>query len=138
MIRCDVQEFVSCAFAKDVLMIDMEKIKPILMGAVGGAVALAIVGFSWGGWVTGGTAEEMAGDSAKSAVVTALAPICVAQFQQQETGLDAAMNELTETRSYQRAAFIEKGGWSTMPGSEEGSKDVAKACADMITKLGES
>lgn len=119
-------------------MFDLEKMKPIMMGAVGGAVALAIVGFGWAGWVTGGTADEMAGDRADSAVVTALAPICVAQFQQQETGLDTALSELSETRSYQRAAFIQKGGWSTMPGSEEGSKDVAKACADMITKLSSS
>lgn len=118
-------------------MFNSEKMKPMIMGAIGGAVALAIVGFSWGGWVTGGTAEKMAGDSAKSAVVTALAPICVVQFQQ-GTGFDTALSELAETRSYQRAAYIEKGGWSTMPGSEEGNKDVAKACADMITKLGES
>lgn len=118
-------------------MFNSEKMKPLIMGAVGGAVALAIVGFSWGGWVTGGTAEKMAGDSAKSAVVTALAPICVAQFQQGD-GFDTALSELAETRSYQRAAYIEQGGWSTMPGSEEGNRDVAKACADMITKLSES
>ena len=28
--------------------------KPLLWGAVGGAAACMIVGFSWGGWVTGG------------------------------------------------------------------------------------
>ncbi len=31
--------------------------KPALWGAAGGAVVLAIVGFSWGGWVTSSTAE---------------------------------------------------------------------------------
>ena len=29
------------------------EIKPALMGAVGGAIVLAIVGFNWGGWITG-------------------------------------------------------------------------------------
>ncbi|MDH3659360.1 MAG: hypothetical protein OEU92_04905 [Alphaproteobacteria bacterium] len=115
-------------------MFNLETAKPILMGAVGGAVALAIVGFSWGGWVTGGTAEKIAGDRAESAVVAALAPICVVQFQR-ESGFDTKLGELNEIKSYQRAAFIEEGGWATMPGGEKGNKDVAKACAEMITKL---
>ncbi len=118
-------------------MISVEKAKPILMGAVGGAVALAIIGFSWGGWVTGGTADEMATDRADSAVISALAPICVAQFQQQ-SGFDNKLSELNDIRSFQRATFIEEGGWATMPGSDAGSKDVARACAEMIAELGAS
>ena len=118
-------------------MINMEKVKPILLGAVGGAVALAILGFGWGGWVTGGTAEDMADKRARSAMVSALAPICVDKFQQ-ESAFETKLSELNETRSYQRAAFIEEGGWATMPGSEEGDRDVAKACADMITAMSDS
>ena len=34
--------------------------KPALWGAAGGAVAAAIIGFTWGGWVTGGKAETSA------------------------------------------------------------------------------
>ncbi len=37
-----------------------EKIKLGLWSAIGGAVVLAIIGFTWGGWVSGGTAREMA------------------------------------------------------------------------------
>lgn len=118
-------------------MFDLEKAKPILMGAVGGAVVLAIVGFGWGGWVTGGTAEEMADKRGKSAMVAALAPICAAKFQE-DSGFDTKLSELNETSAYQRAAFIEKGGWATMPGSEKGDRDVAKACAEMITELGKA
>ncbi|MGI9437987.1 MAG: hypothetical protein ACR2Q4_24665 [Geminicoccaceae bacterium] len=118
-------------------MLNVEQAKPILMGAAGGAVALAIVGFGWGGWVTGGTAEGIAEDRADSAVVAALAPICVAQFRL-ESGLDAKLSELREVKTFQRAAFIQDGGWATMPGSENGSKDVARACAEMISELGQS
>lgn len=118
-------------------MISVEKVKPILMGAAGGAVALAIVGFGWGGWVTGGTADGMANDRAETAVVSALAPICVAQFQQQ-SGIDGRLSELSEIRSFQRTAYIEEGGWATMPGSEAGNKDVARACAEMISALSSS
>lgn len=43
-----------------------------LWGAAGGAVVLAVVGFTWGGWVTGGAAARQADE----AVSTALLPIC--------------------------------------------------------------
>jgi len=118
-------------------MLKTETVKPVLLGAIGGALALAIVGFSWGGWVTGGAAETMAQKQAKSATIAALAPICAAKFQA-DSSFEAALSKLNETRSYQRAAFIEKGGWSTMPGSEKGNRDVAKACATMILEMGEA
>jgi hypothetical protein len=118
-------------------MFKLENAKPILMGAVGGAVALAIVGFTWGGWVTAGSAEAMAAKRAKSATVAALAPICVAKFKE-ESGYDTNLSALNETRAYQRAAFIEKGGWATMPGSEKSDRDVARACAEMITELNDA
>ena len=34
------------------------ELKPACWGAVIGAIALAVIGFSWGGWVTGATADE--------------------------------------------------------------------------------
>ena len=33
------------------------EVKPALWGVVGGAVAAIVIGFAWGGWVTGGTSE---------------------------------------------------------------------------------
>ena len=63
-------------YLKDLIMEINPGLKPALMGAAGGAIALAIVGFMWGGWVTGGTAEQTARTRADAAVVTALAPIC--------------------------------------------------------------
>lgn len=54
---------------KHVLMISVEWTKLILMGAIGGAMVLAVVGFGSGSWVTSGIAEEMANDRADSAVV---------------------------------------------------------------------
>ena len=118
-------------------MFKAENIQPVVMGAIGGAVALAIVGFGWGGWVTGGTAEAMAKKQAKSATVAALAPICAAKFQA-DSGFEAKLSELNDTSAYQRSTFIEKGGWATMPGSEKGDRDVAKACAEMIIEMADA
>src|SRR5437763_9135291 len=56
--------------------------KPAVWGAAGGAVALAIVGFTWGGWMTAGTANKLADQRADSAVVAMLTPICVEKYQQ--------------------------------------------------------
>ena len=58
-------------------------VKPAVWGAVVGAVAFAVVGFSQLGWTLGSTAEKMATQRAETAVVAALAPICVERFQQQ-------------------------------------------------------
>jgi hypothetical protein len=41
-----------------------------------------IVGFRWGGWVTGATAQQDAASLANDAVVQRLTSICIAHFQQ--------------------------------------------------------
>ncbi len=107
-------------------------VRPALWGAAVGAVALAIVGFSWGGWMTGSAAETLATNRAATAVVAALTPICVDKFRQ---AADASAN-LTEmkktTYSWDQSKFVEKGGWATMPGSTEPNSAVAMACAQSL------
>src|SRR5215216_4512339 len=46
----------------------------LLQGAAAGAAITAIVGFNWGGWVTGGTAKDMVQRSSSAAVIAALSP----------------------------------------------------------------
>jgi len=108
-----------------------EWLKPGLYGAVAGAVALAIVGFSWGGWVTGGTAKEMAAEQARNEVVAALVPICVEQSNQDPQAMET-LAVLKETSSYQRSDLLMKAGWATMPGSSDPSRDVARACMEKL------
>jgi len=107
--------------------------KPALWGAVGGAVALAIVGFNWGGWVTGGKAETAAASRVNDAVVLALAPVCVDQFRR---AADATANlaALRKVESWSQGAFVERGGWASVPGatSTEHLSAVAGACATLL------
>jgi len=108
---------------------------PFLWGAVAGAIALAIVGFNWGGWVTGGTSEKVAAGRADAAVLSALTPICVAQFQK-AANAPASLAALKQTDSWQQGEYVQKGGWATMPGSTtEPNSDVARACAEALNKL---
>jgi hypothetical protein len=45
-----------------------------------GAIATMIIGFSWGGWVTGGTARTMTSTAEAKGQMSVLVPLCVAQF----------------------------------------------------------
>ena len=106
-------------------------LKPALMGAAGGAIALAIVGFMWGGWVTGATAEQTARTRADQAVVTALAPLCAAKFQQSGEAT-ANLVLFNKESSWNRGSFIKKGGWSKFDGQTGSDSELADACATLI------
>ena len=68
----------------------------LLQGAAAGVAATLIVGFNWGGWTLGSTVEKVAKEQADTAVVAALAPICVDQFRQAEN----ATANLSELKGY--------------------------------------
>jgi alpha/beta superfamily hydrolase len=107
------------------------QVTPAFWGANCGAWAVAIVGFSWGGWVTGSTAEALATQRSTQAVVAALAPICVENFNR---GNDASaqLAELKKAKSWEQAAFITKGGWAAIPGAASVDRAMAISCAEMI------
>ena len=102
--------------------------KPALYGAATGAVALAIIGFSWGGWVTGGSAAELASNQAATEVAAALTPYCVQQSTT-NTNRNTVMAELADASSYSRRGIVEKAGWATALGTEAPNRDLAQACA---------
>lgn len=111
-----------------------ESLTRLLQGAFAGAAVTVIVGFNWGGWVTGGTAHDQLQKGTSSAVVAALAPICVDKFQH---SIEVASNllELKKVNSYQQGSFIERGGWATLPGSDSANSAVARACAELLSSV---
>ena len=107
-------------------------LKPGLLGAGCGAVAMAIVGFSWGGWVTGRTADKMASEHARMEVVAALVPICLQQVKQDPQS-PATLVEMEKARSsYERTNMLMQTGWATFPGASEADRNVASACMDKL------
>jgi len=118
------------------MQMNWEKIKLGVWGAIGGAIVLAIVGFAWGGWVTGGTAQEMAEERAENAVVGRLAPICVTQFNQ-DSQKDQKVKDLKKEDSWNRGDYIAKQGWATMPGEKKADNNIAEKCAELIVQLGQ-
>ena len=111
-----------------------DSLKRLLQGAALGVAATLAVGFGWGGWMLGSTAKTLADSTANSAVVAAMAPICVDQFQR---SADAANNltALQKTSSWEQAAYVEKGGWAIMPGSKAVDSGVPQACAAILSNL---
>ena len=99
-------------------------------GLIIGAVIVMIIGFAWGGWLTGGTAQKMTDE----AVLASQAAICVAQFIKQPNH-EEKLKELEKIDSWKRSDFIEKGGWDKMPGQEKAGSLVSQACAKGLEVL---
>ncbi len=111
-----------------------EKIKLGLWGAVGGAIVLLIIGFGFGGWVKGSTAQRMAEEMAQDAVLDRLVPICVVKFNQ-DPNKEARLKELKAKSYYQRSDYVKESGWATMPGEKEADSKVANECARRLVDL---
>jgi len=101
-------------------------LKPGLMGAGVGAIAVAIIGFTWGGWVTGGSAQDTAKKAVSTAVAAALTPYCVERAGAPEGA--SVVAELKGAAAYARKAIVEKAGWATPLGADKPNTDLAQAC----------
>ena len=109
--------------------------KRVVFGfAVAAIVLTLVVGFNWGGWVTGGSARETAVQSGKDAVILRLAPICVYQFNQ-DPEKDQKLGELKEASRYKRDDYVREQGWATIPGEAEPDRQVSDACAQLLMQI---
>ena len=116
--------------------------KVLFWACAGSVIAATVVGFSWGGWVTGGSAQEMAEESAAQARQELAAVVCVDRFM---AGPDAgvqltALQEITTPRA--QGKFVEDGGWAIIvPGSgptdykaRADDRKAAGLCAEELAK----
>jgi hypothetical protein len=109
--------------------------KAILIWACLASIVLTmVIGFMWAGWMTAGAAQKMADDSARTAVVQRLAPMCVAQFNL-DPDKDQKLEELGAISSYQRGEYVRTQGWATMSGEQEPDRRVADECVKLLTQL---
>jgi hypothetical protein len=123
----------SAIVRKDDAMEVPSQLRPALWGAVGGAIAVTIIGFSWGGWVTGSKANELARQRVQVALVEALTPICVDKFNR-ATDAQARLVELKKiTSSWDRERYVRENDWAKF-GKESNSR-VVDACASELFKL---
>jgi hypothetical protein len=108
-------------------------VNPAFWGALVGAAAISVIGFSQFGWTLGSTAERIANDRAQTAVVAVLTPICVEKFQHQANA-PAKLAELIKVPSWDQRSIIEKGGWATTAGNDTPNSAVVTACAEKLAR----
>jgi len=106
------------------------KVKYGVWGLIVGAVIVMIIGFAWGGWTTSGTTQKMSAE----AVMASQAAICVAQFLK-DPNHEEKLKEIEKLSSWERAKYVEAGGWDKMPGQEKADFGVARACSDGLELL---
>ena len=89
-----------------------------------------IVGFNWGGWTLGSTADKMAKDQSDLAVITALAPVCADKFRALP---DAAAKTaaLSKIDTWKRTEQFPK-ELVTLPGETSPNSDLVDACSTLL------
>jgi hypothetical protein len=98
---------------------------------VGCAIVTIAVGFTWGGWKTGGSAHLAAAQAATSARQELAAAICVDRFNAGDDST-AQLVALKDMSSWDRGKFIESGGWVAMPEMMGKTDAAAKICAGQL------
>lgn len=107
--------------------------KTALFWSCAGCIAATmILGFSWGGWVTGGTAQQMVEDALEQGRAEVAAAVCIERFMK-EADAGVQLASLKEQSSWQRESFIEDGGWSTIGG--KAYDDAAELCAERLVEM---
>lgn len=107
----------------------------LFWSCVGSVVATIVVGFSVGGWVTGGTAADMTKNAAADARHQLAASVCVERFAASPDARVqlASLREITS--SYRQRQFVEEGGWAIMPGTTEAERQAAALCSAQLVDL---
>src|SRR4249919_2585600 len=111
-------------------ILQRESLKRLLQGAAAGAVATIFVGFNWGGWSLGSTADKMAKERSELAVVAALAPVCADKFRALPDA-DAKKAALSKVDSWKRRDEFPK-ELVTLPGESYPSSALVDACSTLV------
>ena len=117
---------------------ELQPSKTMLVWACVGCIAATmVVGFTWGGWVTGGTARGMAGTAGDEARGELASVICVENFMASPDSAAQLVALKGLSGSYQQRQFVEKGGWAVMPGADAADRQDAadRRAADLCARV---
>jgi hypothetical protein len=114
---------------------DYRPTKATWFWSVVGTVAMVLIlGFTWGGWVTGGTSRQVAEDAAEEARTQLAADICIDRFMNQQN-VRAELTSLKDQSWYGRDQFVVEGGWAKLPTKAIDEEDIAEACAEQLAEM---
>jgi len=95
--------------------------------------ATLILGFSAGGWVTGGTARETVSEAATNARQKLATAVCVDEFMQ-AAGAASRLEKIEQAMWHERDELVSAGGWATMPDRKEPNSVLASLCASELAE----
>jgi hypothetical protein len=93
-------------------------------GALVGAVAITVVGFSWGGWHTGGGVRKLLAEKETTTMVDVLVPGCKQRFM---ANAEAVEQMAKSTSTWSQGDIVTK--FVKDDDSKPYNSDVATACA---------
>jgi hypothetical protein len=111
-------------------MLEGQSLTRLAQGAVAGAIATMFVGFYWGGWSLGSTADKMAKERSELAVIAALAPVCADKFRALPDA-EAKQVALSKVDSWKRRDEFPK-EFVTLPGGSYPNSALADACYTLL------
>jgi hypothetical protein len=112
---------------------DYQPSKTMLVWAcVAAVIATIVIGFNWGGWVTGGTSQKMAATASDTARGDLASAICVERFNAAPDAAAKLVEFKAITDSYKKRQFVEAGGWATMPGQTTPDKLGVQGCTTAL------
>lgn len=108
--------------------------EPAVAGILLGAIVVASVGFTWGGWSTASGSRQFATSATAAGVAAALLPYCVEKSRSDPVA-EKVFEKLRGTSGYRRQRIIEQAGWATPLGTTSPNWDLSELCVTEITKI---
>lgn len=103
----------------------------IFWSCAGCVVATLVLGFTWGGWMTGSSARKAVVQAGYDARADMAAAICVKRFSGSPDRV-ANLATLKGTDTWKRDEFIVKGGWLKIDGQDEDVSGASTLCAQRL------
>lgn len=100
----------------------------------GVAATVIVVGFAFGGWVLGSSADEMAENAADEARNDLIATLCVGNFAQ-SANASVELAAIKDASSWERDNLVEDGGWAKIQGIEGTSSGAVDMCAERLANF---
>lgn len=103
----------------------------IFWSCAGCVLATLILGFTWGGWMTGASARKAVTQASYDARADMAAAICVSRFDASPDHV-ANLAALKGTDTWRRDDYMAKGGWLKIDGLESDISGASSLCVQRL------
>jgi len=109
----------------------LDGIKHGVIGAVIGIIVIMVGGHMWPGWVLKSTAQQMASEASRDAVVTVLANQCALKFNAAPNKA-AAIVEARNIDYWRRGTYLLERGYVPKTGKDDVDSLAGDGCANIL------